>query len=189
MVDKKPDVQLSGFAPDASIQQESTIPDISVSKESPNIIEQKIPIQDVEVSKETESKETESDKDNFLDEAIVGLRKTLKRPKKKKSGIIPQVRDELTVEIEHVMEEGLKDAFTELTPVQAQEFKIKGEQTAQQIRQLLKGTKIKVKQIVKLLFDWLKLLPGVNKFFLEQEAKIKADKIVALKNYFSSGKK
>jgi len=30
--------------------------------------------------------------------------------------------------------------------------------------------------------DWLKILPGVNKFFLEQEAKIKTDKILALKN-------
>jgi len=185
MADKKPDLQLSGFTPDSSIKQESTTPDVYVSTELPNEAEQKELIEKIEALPEKESKDLESAKDNFLDEAIDGLRKTLKRPKKKKKGgLIPQVRDELTVEIEHVMEEGLKDAFTELTPVQAQEFKIKGEQIALQIRQLLRGTKIKVKRIVKLLVEWLKLLPGVNKFFLEQEAKIKADKIVALKNYF-----
>jgi hypothetical protein len=29
--------------------------------------------------------------------------------------------------------------------------------------------------------QWLKLLPGVNRFFLEQEAKIKTDRIIHLK--------
>lgn len=136
-----------------------------------------------------EQKETlqTTKEEGFLDDAITNLRKTLRRPKnKKKKGIIPQVRDELTVEIEHIMEEGLKDAFVSLTPVQQQEFKIKGEQTALQIRALMQSTKIKVKKIVNLLIDWLKLLPGINKFFLEQEAKIKADKMMAVRTYFDN---
>jgi len=29
--------------------------------------------------------------------------------------------------------------------------------------------------------NWLKLIPGVNKFFLEQEAKIKTDEVLKLK--------
>ena len=36
------------------------------------------------------------------------------------------------------------------------------------------------RKILKLIRSWLKLIPGVNKFFLEQEAKIKTDKIVDL---------
>lgn len=117
----------------------------------------------------------------FLDETIDGLKKTLRRPKKKKPNTIPQVRDELTIKIEKIMAEDLVDAYKELTPLQQQEFKIKGEQTALQIRQLLKATHVKIKKIFQLIFDWLKMLPGINKFFLEQEAKIKADKIVGMK--------
>lgn len=118
--------------------------------------------------------------EGFLDETIESLKTKLRKPGKNKPTKIPQVRDQLTVEVEHIMEEGLKEAFDEMTMVQKQEFKIKGEETALQIRQLLKSAHVKVKKIFKLLFEWLKMLPGVNKFFLQQEAKIKADKIVSL---------
>jgi hypothetical protein len=43
-------------------------------------------------------------------------------------------------------------------------------------------TKIKVNKIIDLIRRWLKLIPGINKFFLEQEVKIKADKIIRLKD-------
>ncbi len=73
------------------------------------------------------------------------------------------------------------DAFRELTPIQKQKFKIKGEETAWEIRKLLKATHVKIKKIFRLILEWLKMLPGVNRFFLEQEAKIKTDKIITLK--------
>lgn len=130
---------------------------------------------------EKEPTKLETKKEGFLEETISGLKNKL-RSSKKKSHIIPNVRDTLTVEVEKVMEEGLKDAFKELTPLQRQEFKIKGEQTAYKIRDLLQATHVKVKKIIRLIMDWLKMLPGINRFFLEQEAKIKTDKIVALKN-------
>lgn len=120
------------------------------------------------------------DSENFLDEAIGSLKEKL-RSKKKHVKPLPQIKDQVTVQIEHIMEEGLKDAYLELTPVEQQEFKIKGEETALQIRELLKRGRVKIKQIFKLLIEWLIMLPGVNKFFAEQEAKIKADKILELK--------
>lgn len=117
--------------------------------------------------------------EGFLDEAISKLRGAL-RTTKKKPLILPQVRDDITLKIEHIMAEGLDDAYRALPPLQQQEFKLKGEQTAVQIRELLQETKIKVKKIFQLLIEWLKMLPGVNRYFLEQEAKIKADHIMAL---------
>ena len=93
------------------------------------------------------------------------------------------MRDDLSVKIENIMEDGLAEAFKELPPIERQEFKIKGEETAKKIRDLLKSTHVKVKKIFRLLLDWLRMLPGINRFFLEQEAKIKADKIIALKNH------
>lgn len=116
----------------------------------------------------------------FLDEAIDNLKSTLKGTKRKPTQI-PQIRDEVTIRVEKIMEEGLADAFAEMTGIQKQEFKIKGEKTAMEIRNYLRGSKVKMKKIFQLLIDWLKLLPGVNRFFLEQEAKIKADKIISLK--------
>lgn len=121
----------------------------------------------------------------LLDEAIESLRSKLRRPKKQKPTTIPQMRDELTMKIEKIMEDGLADAYRELTPVQQQEFKLKGEEVSTKIRDLMRHTRVKIKQIFKLLVEWLKLLPGVNRFFVEQEAKIKADRILALKNYMS----
>lgn len=122
----------------------------------------------------------------FLDEAIESLRTKLRRPKKQKPTTIPQMRDELTMKIEKIMEDGLADAYRELTPVQQQEFKLKGEEISTKIRDLMRRTRVKIKQIFKLLVEWLRLLPGVNRFFIEQEAKIKADRILALKSYHDS---
>lgn len=104
------------------------------------------------------------------------------RPVMKKAPPIPApLKNEIVVKIEKIMEEDLNDSYQRLSPVAKQEFKLKGEQTAAQIQELLKGTHIKVKKILGLILDWLRMLPGINRFFLEQEAKIKTDKIIALK--------
>lgn len=136
---------------------------------------------EIELKKEKKG-EIEIEEDQTLESRIHTLKLKL-RKKKKKQTQIPIVRDELTIRIEKVMEDGLGDAFTALTPIQKQEFKIKGEETAWEIRQLLKKTHVKIKEIFRLIYEWLKILPGVNKFFLVQEAKIKTDKIVSLKEY------
>jgi len=82
--------------------------------------------------------------------------------------------------IEKVLEEGLGEMYVTLTPDQKKQFKVVGEQTAKQINQLLNETKVKIGKIVELIKKWLSLIPGVNRFFLEQEAKIKADEIIQL---------
>lgn len=83
--------------------------------------------------------------------------------------------------IEGILEEDLGELYNNLTPQEQKAFKIKGEQTAQSIFQLVyHKSKIKVKKIIKLISNWLSMIPGVNRYFLEQEAKIKADKIIEL---------
>ncbi len=119
-----------------------------------------------------------------LDKTIESLSGLLRMKGKPKPQGIPQVKDPLTVNIERIMEEDLVDAFLALDTVKKQEFKIKGEKVAHEIHQLLRKTKVQIKKIFKLILSWLSLLPGVNRFYLEQEAKIKADKIFALKEQF-----
>ena len=79
------------------------------------------------------------------------------------------------------MSDGLEDMFRSLDPATQQKFKVAGEETAGKISVLMSATKVQVKKIVELIVTWLKIIPGINSFFLEQEAKIKADKILSLK--------
>tara|TARA_Y100001970_G_C14198745_1_gene839783 strand:- start:607 stop:1146 length:540 start_codon:yes stop_codon:yes gene_type:complete len=104
------------------------------------------------------------------------LKNITKRPKKQNQQKTV-VRDELTIQIEKVMEDGLGETYNSLSVIQKQQFKIKAEETVFEIRNLMQKTKIKMKVILRLLLNWMKLIPGVNHFFLEQEAKIKADQI------------
>jgi len=166
-----------------SEKTDKNINPVSQSTNNPETMPIQAPERQIEVLSPKEMKEPsekmEIKKEGFLDDTIEDLKKTLKKTKKRPSQI-PQVRDETTLKVENIMQQGLEDAYKEMTAVQQQEFKIKGEKTALEIRNLLNGGKVKLKKIINLIFEWLRLLPGVNKFFLEQEAKIKADKIIAL---------
>lgn len=122
------------------------------------------------------------EEDGALAHAVTTVKQALHLPQKIIAAI-PQIKDELTHKVESIMEENLSDAYRALSPVKRQEFKIKGEETARQIRFLLQKTRVKIKKIFRLLLNWLLLLPGINRFYLEQEAKIKADKILALKRW------
>jgi len=95
--------------------------------------------------------------------------------------VIRPQRDATMIQIEKILEEGLQEPYEKLSPVAKQEFKLKGEETASKIRELLDATRVKAKKILRLILEWLILLPGVNHFFLEQEAKIKTDHVLALK--------
>ncbi len=85
------------------------------------------------------------------------------------------------VNIENILSEHLDELFLTMTPQEQMSFKQKGEETAIKINALLQETKIKVKEIINLIKEWLKIIPGVNKFFLEQEAKIKTDRLLNLR--------
>lgn len=87
-------------------------------------------------------------------------------------------------EIDNILADGLNEVFIKMNAKQQAEFKKTGEETVIKINKLLMETKVKVNKIVDLIRKWLKLIPGVNKFFLEQEVKIKADKIIRLKNKY-----
>lgn len=81
-------------------------------------------------------------------------------------------------QVEKILEEDLQEIWQTMTSDQQQQFKQSGEQTAIQISNLLQAVKVKLSEITKLIMGWLKIIPGVNKFFLEQEAKIKTDKLL-----------
>lgn len=86
------------------------------------------------------------------------------------------------IQIDACLSEGLNETFLAMTPDKQKIFKEEGEKTVKKINVLLDATKVNVSKIVKLIKHWLGLITGINRFFLDQEAKIKADKIVKIKN-------
>lgn len=84
--------------------------------------------------------------------------------------------------IDKILSEGLNDIFLSMTPAKQKEFQVKGEETVKKINVLLGEAKVKVNKIIDLIKKWLKIIPGVNKFFLEQETKLKVDKIMNIKD-------
>lgn len=59
-------------------------------------------------------------------------------------------------------------------------FKLEGEVTTGLISDLIATAKATAEAVLDLIKGWLKLIPRVNTFFLEQQGKIKTDKIIAL---------
>ncbi len=94
---------------------------------------------------------------------------------------VAPAKDPTLQKIENIMGEDLTDAFLKLSPEKQQQFKEKGEETASKIRQLVESAKVNTKKIFDLIRKWMKMIPGINRFFLEQEAKIKTDKILNLR--------
>jgi hypothetical protein len=85
-------------------------------------------------------------------------------------------------DIEHILEEDLSEIYFKLPETEKVKFRTTGEKTAREINTLLSAAHIKLKKIIEAITDWLKLIPGVSAFFLEQEAKIKADRLLKLNN-------
>lgn len=95
---------------------------------------------------------------------------------------VPAPADQTLIQIEHALEENIAPYFARLTPDQQHKFKTEGEKVTIEIAQCLKEVKVNVARIFQLIWAWLMFLPGVNKIFLQQEAKIKTDKILRIKN-------
>lgn len=87
-------------------------------------------------------------------------------------------KSEVLIKIEKILEEDLVEFYFKMPPEQRKIFKEKGEETASRIEKMIEAGKTAARKILKLIREWLKLIPGVNKFFLEQEAKIKTDRIM-----------
>ncbi len=86
-------------------------------------------------------------------------------------------------QIDDILAADLGDIFLSLTPDKQQEFKKTGEETVREINNLLDKARVNLGRIITLIRKWLSIIPSINRFFLEQEAKIKADRIIKLKKY------
>lgn len=93
--------------------------------------------------------------------------------------IMPRADIELK-KVENILSQGLENVFLTMDIATQARFKKKGEETAKQINTLLLTGKARIQKIINLIIIWLRLIPQVNRHFLEQEAKLKADKIIRM---------
>ena len=94
--------------------------------------------------------------------------------------VLPIQKSPLLLEIESIMEENLREIYQNMPDELKLRFNSEGEKTAGEIKNLMQSLKATTKKLIDILKKWLLIIPGINKFFLEQEAKIKADKIMAI---------
>ncbi len=129
-----------------------------------------------------EAKEPKIDEKKVLESTkeAIATTKTKAAPKDDK---VKTAKTQNQVEIEKIMSEGLEDLYTDLPENRKAEFRVKGEETANNIEKILDSAKVQFGKIVGLIKKWLSMLPGVNKYFLEQESKIKADRIIDYKDH------
>lgn len=81
-------------------------------------------------------------------------------------------------QVEDLLAEGLMQLYMSLPEERRAAFKQKGEDVANKITDMILYGKARVKEVWKLIGEWLRLVPGVNKYYLEQEIKIKTDRIM-----------
>ncbi|MEK9130391.1 MAG: hypothetical protein AAB526_03300 [Patescibacteria group bacterium] len=91
-----------------------------------------------------------------------------------------QAKSETQQSIEKILLEDLEDICLRLPIDKQREIEVKKEEISSKIEIIINEVQIKMKKLFKLIKEWLKLIPGVNKFFLEQETKIKMDEIIEL---------
>ncbi|MBP9748865.1 hypothetical protein KBD18_01540 [Patescibacteria group bacterium] len=91
-----------------------------------------------------------------------------------------RTKDPVLKQVEEILEEDLGETYNSLPPELRAKFKEQGEVVATSIQRMIGGAKVHAKKVLQLVVTWLRIIPHINRFFLEQEAKIKTDRIIAL---------
>lgn len=92
----------------------------------------------------------------------------------------PDTKDKYRIRVERVLEQNLWDLYFALPQGTREKFKAEGEAAAASLRAAIESKRVKPSQVLRPVLRWLKTIPRVNPFFLEQEAKIKTDQVMEL---------
>lgn len=118
-------------------------------------------------------------KEHFLEDAPTSPLPPPEKPSPSGLGTpvssVKRPTDAVTLRVEQILETGLGDLYASLPPEAKPLFKAKGEEVSQRISQMIRSAHFKLKEALNLIRNWLMTIPGVNRFFLEQEAKVKVD--------------
>lgn len=88
--------------------------------------------------------------------------------------------DKVSEDVQKILEDGLEEAIVTMPEEAKQRFLQKGKEIGTILADMVRHYKVEVKRVLSMLKEWLTAIPGINKFFLEKEAKIKTDRILEL---------
>ncbi len=94
------------------------------------------------------------------------------------SGI--SVNKEQLEEIEEILSDGVKDFYDAMQDLEKKRFRDTGEKLARDIYDMLQKGHASFKKFLDAIIPWLTLIPHVNQFYLEKEAKKRADKLIKM---------
>ncbi len=89
-------------------------------------------------------------------------------------------RTSLESRVDRLLAEGLDATYAAMIPEQQQRFKQAGEATTRRLTALLAKPRPAVEAVIQAIVGWLKFIPEANPYYLEQEAAIKAEKVISL---------
>lgn len=89
-------------------------------------------------------------------------------------------KDPVLKDVEHVLEEGMEEIYRKMDPPHQRKFSKEGDRVAGVVSEMVRKAKVKSREVLKLITGWLRIIPHVNRYYLDQEAKLKTDKILEL---------
>lgn len=108
--------------------------------------------------------------------AVASAQQTVQRATPSQTATDPRAK--MLKDVEGILSDGLGDVYKTLPKDRQLIFRQKGEEIANKITDMIIYGKAKAKEVWKLVMEWLGSLPGINKYFLEQEMKIKTDRVM-----------
>ncbi len=82
--------------------------------------------------------------------------------------------------IEDALSDGLADVYKTLPPSIKPAFKKKGEEVARTIQLWIQEAKLSAHKVLRLIREWLGMIPRANPYYLEQQSKIKTDQVMRI---------
>ena len=141
----------------------------------------------IERLKKSPEKENSPEKEGSLasTQSIEQVKEDIMTDEEKARGVAPSTSHKAqkkTTEdqIDKILSENLNDIYLSMSKTKQAIFRKEGEETVKKINKVLHQTKNNISKIVRLIIKWLSIIPNVNKYFIEKEAKIKTDKIIKL---------
>ncbi len=93
------------------------------------------------------------------------------------------IMDPVRMEIEHALSDGMYEYYAAMPPAAQHQFKMQGEELARTITTMVQSLHFEIMKVAMLIKKWLMMIPGVSPYFLEQEAKIRADKVATIARF------
>jgi hypothetical protein len=162
------------------------MPDLlaGLNPETPPVAVEAAPTETSVEADERAYEQSPESKEHFLEEAVeTAPTSAVPVPAQTTRPAAPQdkgarIVDDVTLHVEKILEKDLGPLYATLPESAKPLFKKKGEEASDQIAGMLRSFRVEASRVIRLIRDWLLTIPNVNKFFLEQEAKLKTDGVL-----------